>query len=106
MANIRDDSVNVLDISSGDNVSYTSSHIGKMNTKMPNISFLEINHPITNLIVLNDSYGSGGSSIKDGSEPSSSHSRGNTSDSMGGVRGMNYDNSANRDVDVIPSSLV
>lgn len=42
---------------------------------------LEVNQPITNLIVLNDSYGSDGGSVEDGGEPFSSHPFENADDS-------------------------
>lgn len=41
---------------------------------MPNFVSLAINRPVVNVIIFNDSFGSGEDFIEDGSEPSSSHS--------------------------------
>lgn len=60
-----------------------------MNPKMSNIDLLEVNQPIVNINMLRDSSRSGGGSVEDGSEPSSSHSIRGTNDSFEGGERIN-----------------
>lgn len=56
--------MNVIEISSGDDLSDASVY-----QKMLNVAPLAVAHPLSNLIILNDSFEASYASIKDGSEP-------------------------------------